>query len=95
MRIDRYLSLCSDLGLKALTAGSTTSSHLSALRREDTRLDHAIDAGVLGLGELLSHAIFTLVEARLLEPGQGPAAVDIEIAFLLDQCFVEDLIDQR
>ena len=46
-------------------------------------LDHAGDARVLGLGELLSHAVLALVEARLLEPGERPAAIGVEVALLL------------
>ena len=70
-------------------------AHLAALRREDARLDHAGDAGVLGLGERLGHAVLALGEARLLEPGQRPAAVGVEVAFLLGQRLVEGLVDER
>ena len=69
--------------------------HLAALRFEDAGLDHAGDAGVLGLGELLGHAVLALVEARLLEPGQRPAAVGVEVALLLGQRLVEGLVDER
>ena len=53
------------------------------------------DAGVLGLRERLGHAVLALGEARLLEPGQCPAAVGVEVALLLGQRFVESLVDER
>ena len=62
---------------------------------EDAGLDHAGDAGVLGLGERLGHAVLALGEARLLEPGQRPAAVGVEVALLLGQRLVEGLVDER
>jgi hypothetical protein len=54
-----------------------------------------LDAGVLGLGELLGDAVLALGKARLLEPGERPAAVGVEVAFLLGQRLVEGLVDQR
>ena len=69
--------------------------HLAALRFEDARLDHAGDARVLGLGELFGHAVLALGEARLLEPGERPAAVGVEVALLLGQRLVEGLVDER
>ena len=69
--------------------------HLAALRFEDAGLDHAGDARVLGLGELFGHAVLALGEARLLEPGQRPAAVGVEVALLFGQRLVERLVDER
>jgi predicted AAA+ superfamily ATPase len=58
---------------------------LSALRLKNARLYHACDAGVLGLGELLSHTIFTFVEAALLKPRERPPTVGVEVTLLLRQ----------
>ena len=69
--------------------------HLAALRLEDAGLDHAGDAGVLGLGERLGHTVLALGEPVLLEPGQRPAAVGVEVALLLGQRLVEGLVDER
>ena len=56
---------------------------------------HAGDAGVLGLGEGLGHAVLALVETGLLEPRHRPARVGVEVAFLLSQRLVEGLVDER
>ena len=53
------------------------------------------DAGVLGLGERLGHAVLAFGEARLLEPRQRPAAVGVEVALLLGERLVEGLVDER
>ena len=60
-------------------------AHLAAFGCDDARLDHAGDAGVLGLGKRLGHAVLAFGEAELLEPRQRPAAVGVEVAFLLGQ----------
>ena len=57
--------------------------------------DQALDAGVLGLERALGHAVLALGEARLLEPGQRPAGVGVEVALLLGQRLVEGLVDER
>ena len=62
---------------------------------DNTCLDHAADARVLGLGQRLGHAVLALGEAGLLEPRQRPAAVGVEVALLLGQRFVEGLVDER
>ena len=62
---------------------------------QDARLHHAGDAGVLGLGEGLGHAVLPLVETRLLEPRHRPSAVGVEVALLLGQRLVEGLVDER
>ena len=51
--------------------------------------------GVLGLGELFGDTVIALGKADLLEPGQRPAGVGVEVAFLLGQRLVEGLVDQR
>ena len=73
----------------------TEETHFAALRCENARLDHARDTGVLGLGKRLRHTIFALIEARLLEPRERPAAVGVEVALLLGQRLVESLVDKR
>src|SRR5262249_16733388 len=52
-------------------------------------------AGVLALGELLGTTEVTIREAVLFEPGDGPAAVGVEVALLLGQRLVEGLVHQR
>jgi len=59
------------------------------------RLRHARDSCVLGFGKRLGYAVLALGETRLLKPRQRPATVGVEVAFLLGQCFVEGLIDER
>ena len=49
----------------------------------------------LALESCLGHAVLALGEARLLEPGQRPAAVGVEVALLLGQRLVEGLVDER
>ena len=49
----------------------------------------------LALRERLGHTVLALGEARLLEPGQRPAAVGVEVALLLGQRLVEGLVDER
>ena len=58
-------------------------------------LGHSRDACVLGLGKLFGHAVLAFGEARLLEPGERPAAVGVEVALLFGQRLVEGLIDER
>ena len=53
------------------------------------------NAGVLGLGELFGDAVIALGKAGLLEPGERPAGVGVEVAFLLGQRLVERLVDER
>ena len=64
-------------------------------RGQDAGLDHAADAGVLGLGEGLGVAEGAFLEAELLEPGQRPAGVRVVLPFLLGQVRVERLVDER
>ena len=68
---------------------------MPGLGDDDAGLDQAIHARVLGLGKLFGHAVIALGKADLLEPGQRPAGVGVEVAFLLGQRFVEGLVDQR
>ena len=79
------------------SAGSSAGlqqAHLAGLGHQDARLDQPGHAGVLGLGELLGDAVIALGKADLLEPGQRPAGIGVEIAFLLGQRLVEGLVDQ-
>ena len=64
-------------------------------RGQDAGLDHAANAGVLGLGERLGVAEGALLETELLEPGQRPAGIRVVLAFLLGQVGVERLVDER
>ena len=89
------MSLVSVVGSQSLGSWSGLQEpDLAALRSEDSRFDQAGDARILGLGEGFCDAVVTLVEAVLLEPCDGPAAVRIEVAFLLGEHFVEGTVDQ-
>ena len=70
-------------------------AHLARAGGEDAAFDDAGDAGVFGFGQGFGDAVFALVEALLLEPRQGPAAVGVKVAFLLGEHFVEHLVDER
>ena len=75
--------------------GGFEQAHAAALRGDDARVHHAGDGRVLALGQLLGDAVFALGKTDLLEPGQRPAAVGVEVAFLLGQRLVQRLVDQR
>ena len=60
-----------------------------------SRLGEAGDRRVLGLAESFGDAVLALGEDVLLEPCQRPAAVGVEVAFLLGQRLVEGCVDQR
>src|SRR5690606_21236485 len=47
-----------------------------------------------GLGERLGVAVGSLLHAELLEPGDGPARVVVELALLLGECLIQRLVDQ-
>jgi hypothetical protein len=69
-------------------------AHLAALRGKNARFDHAADAGVFGLGECLGHIKLPFGKPLLLEPGDSPTRVGVEITLLLGQNFVERLVDK-
>ena len=68
--------------------------HLARARRQNARLRHPGDTGVLGRGEGFCHSVRTLAETRLVEPGQRPAGVGIEVPFLFGQSLVQGLVDE-
>lgn len=66
----------------------------AATRFEQIGLDHALHAGVFGFAERFGVAERTFFEGELLVPGQRPAGVGVEFAFLLGQVLVEGLVEQ-
>ena len=68
--------------------------HLAAPESRMPAFGETADGRVLGLAERLGDAVFTFGEAELLEPGQRPTAVGVEIAFLFGQASSSVCIDQ-
>ena len=66
----------------------------SGLGGEDSGFDESLDAGVFGFGEGFGIAVLAFVELVLFEPGECPAGVAVEFAFLFGEVFVEELVDE-
>ena len=80
------------------SAGSSSGRSSRTLPRFDSRMPASTMPATLvflALESCLGHAVLALGEARLLEPGQRPAAVGVEVALLLGQRLVEGLVDER
>jgi hypothetical protein len=75
--------------------GGLEQAHLASLRGKDPCFHQSGDAGVLGLGQSFGHAVLRTCKAVLLEPGQRPAGVGVEVALLLGKHLVQGLVDQR
>jgi hypothetical protein len=61
-------------------------------RSDDARALHSVHARVLALGELFGATEVALRETTLFEPGDGPAAVGVEVALLLGQRLVDSRV---
>src|SRR5208337_3666396 len=69
--------------------------HFAALGLQNAGFGHRRDARHFRLAEYLGDAVVALGKAVLLEPGEGPPAVGVEVALLLGQRLVERGVDQR
>jgi hypothetical protein len=67
---------------------------LAAACFEDAGFDQPVNCRVLGFRQRLGNTERAVVHAELLEPGQGPARIRVELPFLLGEDFVERLIDE-
>ncbi len=76
-----------------LELGGAQEPHLALPGLQDPGLDHARHARVLGLGEGLGGAELAGLEPLLLEPGDRPAGVGVEVPLLGGQHPVERLVD--
>ena len=85
------------VGIRIPVVGQFSGSqqaHFAGAGVEDAGLDHAVHASVFGLGECLGDAELALVEAGMLEPGDGPAGVGVEVALLLGERLFQRLVDE-
>src|ERR1035441_1255240 len=70
----------------------TEQSHISTLRRENSRIHHADNTCVLGYRERLSNTVRAYIKPRLFKPCDSPACIRIEVALLISQCLVECVV---
>src|SRR5439155_17439572 len=70
-------------------------AHLAAPGYYDACRLQAFDAGHLGIGQKVGGAGLAIPKPVLIKPDDRKAAVSIEIAVLLGQRLVENLVDER
>jgi len=61
---------------------------------QDSSINHAADARILGLGEGFSIPEWPLIHAVLFEPGESPACIWIVLSLLLGEVLVQVLVDE-